>query len=134
NDVAYSIDRSLSPAINNQSGVGLTYLGLIQGAADRTTGKAKTIIGTGVVVQDPNTLVIKLTKPAGYFLQALTYPTSYVVEKSVADKWGNSWTDHLSDNGGQGGDGPWMVKSYSHTTGVKLVPNPNYYGPKPQLA
>ncbi|HYU74919.1 MAG TPA: ABC transporter substrate-binding protein, partial [Ktedonobacteraceae bacterium] len=29
NDVAYSIDRSLSPAINNQSGVGLTYLGLI---------------------------------------------------------------------------------------------------------
>src|SRR6266702_4647341 len=37
NDVAYSIDRSLSPAINNQSGVGLTYLGLIKGSTDRTT-------------------------------------------------------------------------------------------------
>src|SRR5437660_809964 len=131
NDVAYSIDRSLSPAINNQSGVGLTYLGLIQGAADRTTGKVKTIIGTGLVVQDPNTLVIKLTKPAGYFLEALTYPTSYVVEKSVADKYGNAWTDHLV---GQGGDGPFMVKSYSHTTGIKFVPNPNYYGSKPQLS
>jgi peptide/nickel transport system substrate-binding protein/oligopeptide transport system substrate-binding protein len=131
NDVAYSIDRSLSPAINNQSGVGLTYLGLIQGSTDRTTGKAKTIIGTGVVVQDPNTLVIHLTKPAGYFLQALTYPTAYVVEKSVADKYGTGWTDHLV---GQGGDGPFMVKSYSHTTGIVFVPNPNYYGAKPQLA
>src|SRR5437667_3337797 len=112
NDVAYTIDRSLSPAINNQSGVALTYLGLIQGAPDRTTGKNKSIIGTGVIVQDPNTLVIKLTKPAGYFLQALTYPTSYVVEKSVADKWGNAWTDHLSDNGGKGGEGPRIVNSY----------------------
>src|SRR2546430_4371186 len=89
NDVAYSIDRSLSPAINNQSGVGLTYLDLIKGSTDRTTGKVKTIIGTGVVVQDPNTLVIHLTQPGGYFLQALTYPTSYVVEKSVADKYGS---------------------------------------------
>ena len=131
NDVAYSIDRSLSPAINNQSGVGLTYLGLIKGSTDRTTGKVKTIIGTGVVVQDPNTLVINLTQPGGYFLQALTYPTSYVVEKSVADKFGTRWTDHLA---GQGGDGPFMVKSYSHTTGIKLVPNPHYYGSKPQLA
>ena len=131
NDVAYSIDRSLSPAINNQSGVGLTYLGLIKGSTDRTTGKVKTIIGTGVVVQDPNTLVINLTQPGGYFLQALTYPTSYVVEKSVADKFGTGWTDHLA---GQGGDGPFMVKSYSHTTGIKLVPNPHYYGSKPQLA
>ena len=131
NDVAYSIDRSLSPAINNQSGVGLTYLGLIQGAADRTTGKVKSIIGTGLIVQDPSTLVIKLTKPGGYFLQALTYPTSYVVEKSVADKYGTAWTDHLV---GQGGDGPFMVKSYSHTTGIVFVPNPYYYGPKPQLS
>src|SRR5947209_4369805 len=105
NDVAYSIDRALSPAINSQSGVALTYLGLIKGAADRTTGKVKTVIGTGLIVQDPNTLVIKLTKPAGYFLEALTYPTSYVVEKSVADKYGNAWTDHLV---GQGGDGPFM--------------------------
>ncbi|HZU04283.1 MAG TPA: ABC transporter substrate-binding protein, partial [Ktedonobacteraceae bacterium] len=134
NDVAYTIDRSLSPDINSQSGVALTYLGLIKGASDRTNGKVKTVIGSGVVVQDPNTLVIHLTQPAAYFLGALSYPTSYVVEKSVIDKWGQKWTDHLSDNGGQGGDGPFMVKEYNHNTGIKLVPNPNYYGPKPQLS
>jgi oligopeptide transport system substrate-binding protein len=134
NDVAYSIDRSLSPAINSQSGVALTYLGLIKGAADRTTSKVNTVIGSGLIVQDPNTLVIHITQPAAYFLGALSYPTSYVVEKSVIDKWGQKWTDHLSDNGGQGGDGPFMVKEYNHNTGIKFVPNPNYYGPKPQLA
>jgi oligopeptide transport system substrate-binding protein len=134
NDVAYSVDRSLSPEVNNLSGSALTYLGTIKGAADRTSGKLKSIIGTGVIVKDPNTVVFKLSQPSAYFLGALTYPTSYPVEKSVIDKWGlNKWTDHLGDNGGQGGDGPFMVKSYSHTTGIKLVPNPNYYGPKPQL-
>src|SRR5436853_6222434 len=116
NDVAYSIDRSLSPAINSQSGVALTYLGLIKGAAERTTSKVNTVIGSGLIVQDPNTLVIHITQPAAYFLGALSYPTSYVVEKSVIDKWGQKWTDHLSDNGGQGGDGPFMVKEYKQNT------------------
>ncbi|GCF11909.1 peptide ABC transporter substrate-binding protein [Dictyobacter arantiisoli] len=133
NDVAYSIDRALSPAINNQSGVATTYLGLIKGATERTQGKLKSVIGSGVIVKDPNTVVFKLTKSTAYFLGALTYPTSFVVEKSVIDAYGSKWTDHLSDNGGQGGDGPFKVKSYSHTTGIQFVPNDNYYGPKPQL-
>lgn len=133
NDVAYSIDRALSPDINNQSGVALTYLGLIKDAPERTEGKVKSVIGTGVIVKDPDTVVIKLNKATAYFLGALTYPTSYVVEKSVIDKYGSKWTDHLADNGGQGGDGPFKVKEYSHTTGIKFVPNENYYGKKPQL-
>ncbi|GER90210.1 oligopeptide-binding protein OppA [Dictyobacter vulcani] len=133
NDVAYTIDRALSPEINDQSGVALTYLGLIKDAPERTTGKVKSVIGTGVIVKDPNTVVIKLTKATAYFLGALTYPTSYVVEKSVVEKYGNKWTDHLADNGGQGGDGPFKVKEYNHTTGIKFVPNDNYYGKKPQL-
>ena len=47
---------------------------------------------------------------------------------------GNGLTDHLADNGGQGGDGPWKVLEYTHNKQVVVVPNPNYYGPKPQLA
>ncbi|GCE30912.1 ABC transporter substrate-binding protein [Dictyobacter alpinus] len=133
NDVAYTLDRSLSPEINDQSGVALTYLGLIKNAPERTTGKVKSVIGTGVIVKDPNTVVIKLTKATAYFLGALTYPTSFIVEKSVIEKYGNKWTDHLADNGGQGGNGPFKVKEYSHNTGIKFVPNPNYYGKQPQL-
>jgi len=132
-DVAYSIDRALSPAINNLAGVALTYLGLLKDAPARTTGKVKSLINDSILTPDDNTVVIKLSKSTAYFLGALTYPTSYVVEKSVIDKWGLKWTDHLSDNGGQGGDGPFMVKSYDHTTGIKMIPNPHYYGAKPKL-
>lgn len=129
-DVAYSIDRALTPALANQTGVTLTYLGLIKGAADRVAGKLPTVIGAGEGIQVINdtTLTITITKSAPYFLQALTYPTADVVEKSVVEKWGAKFTDHLSDNGGEGGSGPWVVQNYSHTTGITLVPNTHWYG------
>ncbi len=82
---------------------------------------------------DSNTVVIKLNQASPYFLQALSYSVSYVVEKKIIVQWGLKWTDHLTDNGGQGGAGPFMVSSYNQTKGINLVPNPNYYGPKPQL-
>lgn len=134
NDVAYSIDRALSPNVNNVSGSALTYLGNLNDATARTKGAVKSLIGDSIIVQNPNTIAFKLSSPSAYFLEALTYPVTYVVEKSAVEKWGlSNWTDHLSDNGGQGGDGPFKVKSYSHTTGIQFVPNPNYYGAKPQL-
>lgn len=132
-DVVYSIDRALSPEVNNQSGVALTYLGLIAGAQERTTGKLPTLIGSSLLAPDPTTVVLKLAKAAPYFLEALTYPTSYVVEKKVIDQWGAHWTDHLGDHGGQGGAGPFKVLEYNHTKGIRLVTNEHYYAPHPQL-
>ena len=132
-DVAYSIDRALSPAIYGTNSISMTYLGLLKGAMDRANGKISTLIGTAIQTPDANTVVLNISTPSAYFLEALTYPTSYVVEKKVIEQWGNKWTDHLGDNGGQGGDGPFKVQSYSHSTGIVFVPNPNYYGPKPLL-
>lgn len=129
-DVVYSITRALAPA--TQSPLGLYYLNIIQGANAFNAGTAKTL--SGVSAPDPNTVVIVAKKPAAYFLQTLTYPTSYVVEQSVIKKWGTAWTDHLADNGGQGGDGPFKVKEYTHGKQIVFIPNPNYYGPKPQLS
>lgn len=133
NDVAYSIDRALSPAIAKQNTVTQTYLGLLKDANQRMSGKKSSLIDDSIVVADPNTIKLTISQPSPYFLKALAYPTSYVVEKSVVSKWGSKWTDHLSDNHGQGGDGPFMVKNYDHTTGLQLVPNPTYYGPKAHL-
>ena len=129
-DVAYSIDRALSPAISNLSGVSLTYLGLIKDALPRTTGKIATLINDSLLTPDDNTIVLKLSKSTAYFLEALAYPTSFVVEKKLIDKYGLKFTDHLDEGGG---DGPFKVKTYDHTIGIKMVPNPNYYGPKPML-
>ena len=132
-DVAYSTDRALSPSVAKHSGVSSTYLGLLQGAAVRTNGTIPTLINNSILTPDDNTVILKLSKPARYFLSALAYPTSYVVEKSVIDKWGPNWTDHLADNGGKGGDGPFKVKSYNHGKSLVLVPNPRYYDHQPQL-
>ena len=134
NEVAYSIDRALSPTVANLNGVTLTYLGQIKGAGDRVSGAIPTIIGSGVRVVNQNTIQIIIAQKTAYFLEALTYPTAFVVERSVVEKWGlDHWTDHLNDNGGQGGSGPYVVQSYSHTTGIVFASNPRYYGPQPQM-
>lgn len=132
-DVAYSIDRALSPALYTATYAPSFYLALIKDSALRGTGKISSLIGDSLIVVNDTTLKIVTTHKAAYFLQSLTYPTSWVVEKSLIDKWGTKWTDHLSDNGGQGSSGPWMVQNYNHSTGITFVPNPHYYGKQPQL-
>jgi oligopeptide transport system substrate-binding protein len=129
-DVAYSIDRALQPTV--KSGVAPIYLALIKDADKLNAGKIKTIIGDGIMTPDPNTVVIITSKKAPYFLDALTYSCSYVIEKSMIEKYGNTgFADHL--NQGIGGDGPFMVSKYEHGKEIEFVPNPRYYGPKPQL-
>ncbi len=129
-DVAYSIDRALQPA--EKSTVSPIYLALVKDSDKLVAGKIKTIIGDSVLTPDPSTVVIVANKKATYFLDALTYPCSYVVEKSLIDKYGNiKFTDHLTEGGG---DGPFKVASYTHGQNIVFVPNPHYYGPIPQLA
>src|SRR6266851_3773076 len=127
-DVVYSINRALLPA--TKSVVAPTYLALIKDSDKLNTGKISTIIGDSLLTPDPNTVVIIANKKAAYFLDALVYSTSYVVEKSLVDKYGLNFTDHLNQGGG---DGPFEVQSWTHGTNIVFVPNPNYYGPKPQL-
>jgi len=127
-DVVYSINRALLPA--TKSVVGPTYLGLIKDSDKLNAGKISTIIGDSLLTPDPNTVVIIANKKAAYFLDALVYSTSYTVEKSLVDKYGTNFTDHLNEGGG---DGPFKVQTYTHGTNIVLVPNPDYYGAKPQL-
>lgn len=131
-DVVYSMDRALDP--KTQSGTAPYYMRYIKDATARNSGKVKTLIGDSLIASDPSTVEVIAAQPVAFFIESLTYPTSFVVEKSVVQKWGTAWTDHLADNGGQGGDGPFKVKEYTHNKQIVFVPNPNYFGPKPQLA
>jgi oligopeptide transport system substrate-binding protein len=126
-DVAYSINRTLSPA--TQSPV-TNYLSLIKDYDKMVSGRLPTLIGDSLIVKDAQTFVIVLQQPAVYFLQTLTYPTSYVVERKLIERYGKDWTDHLTSGGG---DGPFKVTSYSHTLGLEVVPNQFYYGHHPRL-
>lgn len=128
-DVAYSIDRALQPS--EKSPVGPIYLALIKDSDKLVAGKIKTVIGDSVMTPDPNTVVLVANKKASYFLDALTYSCSYTIEKSIVTKYGKTFADHLTEGGG---DGPWKVSKYAHGQEIDFVPNPDYYGPKPQMA
>lgn len=132
-DVVYSINRSLDPA--TASPVGPYYLRYIKDASTFAAGgsKIKTLIGDSLLDPTPQTVEIIAASPVAFFLESLTYPTSFVVEQSVIKQWGKQWTDHLADNGGQGGAGPFKVQQYTHSQQIVFVPNPNYWGPAPQL-
>lgn len=126
-DVAYSLNRVLLPATKSPvSG----YLNLLKDYDKVTNGHISTLIGDSIIVKDSQTLSLVISKPAAYFLEALTYSTGDVVEQKLIDKYGTSWTDHLAEGSG---DGPFKVESYGHTTSLVLVPNPNYDGFKPKI-
>lgn len=130
-DVVYSMNRALLPA--TKSSTAPYYMRYIKDASTLNAGKIPTLIGDSLLAPDPNTVVVKASSPVAFFLDTLVYPTSYVVEKKVIDQWGVNWTDHLADNGGQGGDGPFKVQEYTHNKQIVFVPNPNYEGKQPQL-
>ncbi len=127
NDIAYSINRAIDPATKSPVS---SYLSLLKDFDAFAGGKAKTLLGDSIIVKDPNTLVLVLSKPAAYFLASLNYSTSYAVNKDLITKYGTSWVNHLQEGAG---DGPFQVKSYNPSTGLVLVPNPNYHGSKPKL-
>lgn len=107
------------------------YLGVIVGADRRLAGPggdSNSLIAQGddpnhgLNVLDPYTLRIRLSQPAAYFLEALTYPTSFPVERSLVEKYpGGLWVDHLNEGGCSG---PFQIKSYGDGKKLTLVPNP----------
>jgi peptide/nickel transport system substrate-binding protein/oligopeptide transport system substrate-binding protein len=129
-DVVYSIDRSLDKNLNSPSS--LYYLGLIKDSATRFSGKTKSLIGDSLLAPDPQTVVIKISKKAAYFLDTLTLTNPFVIDKAMIQKYGNNFADHLAQM--DGGDGPWKVSKYQRGKDIEFVPNPNYEGAKPKLS
>jgi len=129
-DVVYSINRALDPA--TKSGAAFYYLSLIKDSAkfQDTKNGIKTLIGDSLLNPDPKTVVIKLEKPGAYFVDTLTSTVAFVVEKAAIDKYAADWTKHLDT---MGGEGPWVLKEYTPNSLISYVPNPNYWGTKPQL-
>ncbi|HEY7414277.1 MAG TPA: peptide ABC transporter substrate-binding protein, partial [Ktedonobacteraceae bacterium] len=129
-DFAYSIDRAFDPKQSGKSYTPTYYLFLIKGGNERAAGTIPSMIGAdeGLVVVDDNTLKINITKPALWFLAALTYPVSFPVDKKVVDQFGDNWWD-----GHFVGTGPFILQDWQHKVKLTFVPNPNWYGKKPTL-
>ncbi|GHO45459.1 peptide ABC transporter substrate-binding protein [Ktedonospora formicarum] len=125
-DVAYSLNRALNPT--TQSTVAPLYLNIIKGADQVIAGRSQTL--SGIRTPDRNTIVITTAQPTAYLLSRLTMSCAFVVEKSLIDKYGAQFTDHLSQ---AGSSGPFKVAEYRHGQAITFSPNTNYYNPKPQL-
>ena len=149
-DYAWSIDRSVNPCLGSPLSY---YLSAIKDASvfsgkkcvnHQPDGSIKTLVGSSLIPDDSaNTLTITLEQPAGYFLAALTYSTSFAIEKSVVsgDDLGkdDAWLDNLArGTTGQGGSGMFyvaeQVEGENDTPGLlRLKQNPHWWGKKPNF-
>ena len=136
---AFSINRTLNPCLASPVSY---YLFNIKGAAEFASETCKdgtitnssgpvvtTLIGSSINTPDDKTLVPTLTGPAAYFLQAMTYPTSYAIDPNVvgSDITSEKWLDQLAT--GVGTSGMYQVKTWDHSGGkIVLVPNKNWWG------
>lgn len=118
-DVVYSITRTLSK--QEASPLALLYLGHIKGAAAWNSGKAKSL--TGIKALDSKTVQITLDQPISYFLETLTYPTSYVVKDGTPAGAKLTTTQSLNI-----GTGPFMFsRPWRYRQEMYFAPNPHWY-------
>jgi oligopeptide transport system substrate-binding protein len=138
---AYSINRALSPCTASPSNYYLFGIkdarafftgGQCAGDGVSVNGHLKTLIGDSLIVQDPQTLKIMLEQPAAYFLQTLCFPVSYAVPSQLIQKYGKTWTDHLADGQGIGGN-LYKVTSWPHDGTLRLERNEKFWGVRPKL-
>jgi len=123
NDFQYSWNRAANPATNSPTAP--EYLGDIAGVNDVLSGKATQI--SGVKVIDNYTLQVTINSPESYFLYKLTFPASFVVEKSNVNSGDSWWKTPI-------GTGPFKVKEWTPETEFILARNDLYYGDLPKIA
>ena len=108
-DIKWSLERAANP--DTASPVAETYLGDIIGVEDVLNGVTDKI--SGVAVIDDKTIQIKIDSPKAYFLQKLTYPTAYVLDRENVESGGRNWTDDPN------GTGPFKLIEYK--IGERLI-------------
>ena len=123
-DVKYSLERAADPA--SRSPTVLTYLGDISGLADRLEGKAPEV--RGIRVRDDQTLEITLDEARVDFLAKLTYPVSFVVDRTNVESGGPRWWTRAN------GTGPFRVREVKPLESVVLARHDAYHFQKPSLA
>ena len=108
-DIKWSLERAANP--DTASPVAETYLGDIIGVEEVLDGMTDQI--SGVTVVDDRTIQIKIDSPKAFFLQKLTYPTAYVLDRENVESGGRNWTDEPN------GTGPFKLVEYK--IGERLI-------------
>lgn len=126
-DVQYSLNRALDPALKAQTGgvlPALIFLSDIQGATDRSAGKADQI--SGIQVVDKLTIKITLNHPVADFLVKLAGTPASVVSKDDVAKGGEWWRSPDAS-------GPFTIGTWNPGSEIVLKANPHYLPEPPTL-
>lgn len=114
-DVIFSWERATDPATGSDTAQ--TYLGDIEGVAEKLAGTAVSISGLRAV--DEHTLEVRLTAPVVYFLEKLAYPVAFVVDRdNVAQR---DWEHQVN------GTGPFMLQTWRDDDILILARNDYFY-------
>lgn len=81
-----------------------------------------------VEVADPYTVRMRLSKPSGYLLGALTYTVAAIVSPAEVQRIGSA---NLRLNPGWAGTGPYRFVEWVHGDHITVERNPEYWGEKP---
>lgn len=123
-DVKWSIERACD--FRTRSTTADTYLGDIVGCSDKLRGKAEEV--SGVQVLNDSTISLTIYAPRQYFLDKLTYPTAYILNKENVEAGGRTWTDNPN------GTGPYKLKEHKLGEYIILAKNDLYYRePMPKI-
>jgi len=122
-DVKYSWERAAKPETDSPKA--LTFLGDIVGVKEKLEGKAEEV--SGIEIVDDLTLRVTIDGPKPYFLQKLTYPAAYVVDR-VNVQSGKTWTKRPN------GTSPFKMKQWVEDELLILERNDLYYPGVPKLA
>ncbi|MBI2853594.1 MAG: peptide ABC transporter substrate-binding protein [Chloroflexi bacterium] len=121
-DFKYSWERALNPATKSHTAG--TYLIDIVGAADVLSGRTPDLAGVRAI--DDSTLQVTIDGPKTYFLAKMSYPTSFVVQKTNVDG-GSDWFQRPV------GTGPFKLKEWKKDQLLTLQRNDTYYGDRARV-
>ncbi len=119
-DYVYGLQRLVDP----ETAAPMAYLvEPIVNAKEITAGKKKPE-ELGVKALDDNTIEIKLTAPASYFLQILSSGLCTAARKDIVEKYGK---DYASTPDKMIFNGPFTVTDWQHDSSMTLTKNDNYW-------
>jgi len=126
-DFLYSWERILKP---ETAGSYAYFLFDIENAKEFNSGKIDNFDKVGVKALDDHTLVVTLTKPRAYFLNLVTFMSTFPLRKDIVEKYGTKWTEASNIVT----LGSYRLKKWSHHEEVLIEEYKNYWGEKPKSA
>lgn len=128
-DVLYTVDRMLQP---ERAAVNTSWMDVIAGAQDVLDGKAKTVEGKGIIIEDDYNFSIILADSYAPFLACLSTPAWSLCNREAGEKadeagGGAATSVYGSDPAYFSASGPFILKEWELNDHVFLETNKDYW-------